>query len=92
MSAQAAAVFPDTNVFLHYRAINEVDWCALVKARPVQIMIAPMVPRELEEQRIVHPVRKVRDRATSAIKLPHKYIAETQVRDGVTLQFRLRND
>jgi hypothetical protein len=44
------AVFPDTNLFLHYRPINEIDWCALIKARPVEIKIAAVVTRELEER------------------------------------------
>jgi hypothetical protein len=40
-------VFPDTNVFLHYRAIDQIDWLMLIKARPIQIKIAPVVGREL---------------------------------------------
>jgi len=81
------AVFPDTNLFLHYRAINEIDWCALVKAHPLEIKIAPVVTRELEEQRVVHQVRRIRDRAASAIKLLQTYLQKNQVRDGVTLEF-----
>lgn len=74
------AVFPDTNLFLHYRAINEIDWCALVKAHPLEIKIAPVVTRELEEQRVVHQVRRIRDRAASAIKLLQTYLQKNQVR------------
>jgi rRNA-processing protein FCF1 len=87
MNMHMTAVFPDTNLFLHYRAINEIDWCALVKARPVEIKIAPVVTREMDEQRVVHQVRRIRDRATSSIKLLRNYIGQNQVRDGVTLQF-----
>jgi hypothetical protein len=87
MNPQAIAVFPDTNMFLHYRPVNEIDWCALVKARPVEIKIAPVVPHELEEQRVVHQLRKIRDRASTALKLLQTYLHESQVRDGVTLQF-----
>jgi hypothetical protein len=87
MSPQTTAIFPDTNLFLHYRPVNEIDWCALLKTRPVQIKIAPVVTRELEEQRIVHPVRKIRERATSAIKLLQKYIGQSHLRDGVALHF-----
>jgi rRNA-processing protein FCF1 len=87
MCNQPTAIFPDTNLFLHYRPINEIDWCVLVKARPVEIKIAAVVTRELEEQRVVHPVRKIRERATSAVKLLQKYIGQSEVRDGVSLHF-----
>src|SRR5437868_3148121 len=84
MIAQPINVFPDTNVFLHYRAIDQIDWLMLIKARPIQIKIAPVLGRELEEKRIEHSFR---DRATSAIKLLRNYIGQAQVRDGVTLEF-----
>ena len=87
MNPQTIAVFPDTNLFLHYRPVNEIDWCALVKARPVEVKIAPVVPHELEEQRVLHQLRKIRDRAGTAIKLLQTYLQKSQVRDGVTLQF-----
>jgi len=87
MSAQTTTIFPDTNLFLHYRPINEIDWCALLKSRPVQIKIAPVVPHELEQQRVVHQLRKIRDRAGSATKLLQTYLQHNHVRDGVTLEF-----
>jgi len=90
MNPQTTAVFLDTNLFLHYRPVNEIDWCALVKVRPVEIKIAPVVPHELEEQRVVHQLRKIRDRAGTAIKLLHTYLQKNQLRDGVTLQFLMK--
>src|SRR5437879_1841446 len=87
MSGQPIAIFPDTNLFLHYRSISEIDWRALIKARPVEIKIAAVVTRELEEQRVVHQSRKIRDRAGSAVKLLQTYLRQNQVRDGVTLEF-----
>jgi rRNA-processing protein FCF1 len=87
MSAQPVAIFLDTNLFLHYRPISEIDWCRLVQARPVEIKIAAVVTRELEEQRVVHQSRKIRERAGSAVKLLQSYIRQSHVRDGVPLQF-----
>src|SRR5437016_8385252 len=86
MSTQRVAVFPDTNLFLHYRPINEIDWCALIKVRPIEIKIAPVVTRELEEQRVIHQSRKIKDRAGSAVKLLQTYLRQNQVRDGATLE------
>lgn len=50
MTTESVAIFADTNLFLHYRSIDEIDWCALVKARAVVLEIAAVVTRELEEQ------------------------------------------
>jgi len=44
-------IFPDTNLFLHYRAMNEIDWCSVLGAGEVHIKIAAVVTRELEERK-----------------------------------------
>src|SRR6266513_509362 len=87
MNATKIAIFPDTNLFMHYRALNEIDWCSLLQASIVEIEIAPVVTRELEEQKTLNPSRKLKDRAATALKFLHKYLANPKVRDGVTLQF-----
>src|SRR5271157_1059564 len=89
MSATKIAIFPDTNLFLHYRPLNEIDWCSLLQSNAVEIEITPVVTRELEEQKPLNPSRKLKDRAATALRLLHKYLAKPQVRDGVTLQFLL---
>jgi hypothetical protein len=93
MSTHTIVVFPDTNLFLHYRPINEIDWCALVQARPVEIKIAAVVTRELEEQRVVHQSRRIRERAGSAVKLlqrlsvPPKYSNRSAIIEVDRLSF-----
>jgi len=87
MSTQAIAAFPDTNLFLHYRPVNEIDWCSLLHGTTVDLKIAPVVTRELEEQKIVIQVRKLKERAAGAVKLLYKYVGGTHVRDRVTLEF-----
>ena len=90
MNASKIAVFPDTNLFLHYRSLNEIDWCSLLHSSTVEIEIAPVVARELEKQKTLNPSKKLRDRAATALKLLHKHLANPQVRDGVTLQFLIK--
>ncbi len=90
MGLQRIAAFPDTNLFLHYRPVNEIDWCSLLQASAVEIKIAPVVTRELEEQKTLHQSRKLRERAATALKLLHKYLGQSQVRDGVTLEFLIK--
>jgi hypothetical protein len=87
MSEQRIAAFPDTNLFLHFRPLNEIDWCGLLQANAVEIKIAPVVTRELEEQKVINQSRKLRERAATALKLLHSYLGQSQVRQGVTLEF-----
>ena len=87
MDSQRVAIFPDTNVFLHFRPLNEIDWRTLLNAIVVEIKIAPVVTRELEQQKTFNPSRKLRDRADSSLRLLHRYLDENEVRDGATLEF-----
>jgi hypothetical protein len=87
MSVQRIAAFPDTNLFLHFRPLSEIDWCKFLQASTVEIKIAPVVTRELEEQKTLNQSRKLRERAATALKLLHGYLGHNQVRDGVTLEF-----
>ena len=73
MSVTKVDIFPDTNLFLHYRPLSEIDWCSLLQSNAVEIEIAPVVTRELEEQKTLNPSRKLRDRAATALTLLHKY-------------------
>ena len=90
MSAHPTAVFPDTNLFLHYRSLNEIDWCSLVQGSSVEIKIAPVVTRELEEQKTINQVRKLKERAATGVKLLYKYLAQKVVREAVTLEFLIK--
>ena len=93
MSAVKSVVFPDTNLFLHYRPLSAVDWCSLLQVTTVEIKIAAVVTRELEEQKTLHPSRKIRERAATALRLLHKYLGEKpprQIREGVTLDFLIK--
>src|SRR5438034_3833255 len=87
MSEPRIAAFPDTNLFMHFRPLNEIDWCGLLQASSVEIKIAPVVTRELEEQKTMNPSRKLRERAATALRLLHGYLGHGQVREAVTLEF-----
>jgi hypothetical protein len=81
-------VFPDTNIFLHFRPIAEPDWKSLVSAKAVLIQVCPTVTRELEKHKALHSVKRIRDRATTALKMLHGLLQgglPSKVRDGVEL-------
>lgn len=56
----------------------------------MEIKIAPVVTRELEEQKTVNQVRKLKERAATAVKLLYKYLAQKVVREGVSLDFVIK--
>ena len=80
--------FPDTNIFLHYRPLAELDWRSMAQGQPVRILIAPVVTRELEERKTLHSIKRIRERAAVALKMLHKFLEDglpCKVRDGVLL-------
>jgi hypothetical protein len=72
---------------MHFRPLSEIDWREFLQASSVEIKIAPVVTRELEEQKALNPSRKLRERAATAFRLLHGYLGHGQVREGVTLEF-----
>jgi PIN domain len=87
---EEVAAFPDTNVFLHYRPVPELDWHSMAHGHPVRIQIAPIVTRELEERKTFHSIKHIRERAAVALKMLHKFLEEgvpCKIRDGVLLDF-----
>ncbi|GMV17324.1 MAG: hypothetical protein AMXMBFR56_55480 [Polyangiaceae bacterium] len=43
--------YPDANVALHYRPFDEIDWCSLVDATEVEIVLTAVFLREVEQQK-----------------------------------------
>ena len=84
-----AHVFIDANTALHFRRPNEIDWCALVNARKVVLVAAPILLRELEDQKITNSSRRLRDRAADYIKWLSPFVRdpEASVRKGVSWLF-----
>jgi hypothetical protein len=68
MGVTPTKLFVDTNVLLHYKPLREIDWLGLVKEHglavdAVQVVVAAIVVREVDEQKFSHPRRTVRERA-----------------------------
>jgi hypothetical protein len=47
--AETKIVFLDTNVYLHYRRFDEVNWLDVVQAEAVRIVVPPVTTRELNK-------------------------------------------
>jgi hypothetical protein len=59
----------ETNLFLHFRPLSEIDWCGFLQVGAVEIKIARVVTRALEDQKTLNQSRKLRERAATAFKL-----------------------
>lgn len=58
----------DTNTFLHFRQFDQIDWCKLLKAKKVVLIVSPVVIKELDMKKYLAPEAKIRNRARTAIK------------------------
>jgi predicted ribonuclease YlaK len=88
---EEVAAFPDTNIFLHYRPIAELDWHSMTQGHPIRIQIAPVVTRELEQHKTFHPIKRIRNRAATALRMLHNFLEDGVpckiTRDDVWLDF-----
>lgn len=82
--------FLDTMIFLHFRQIDEVDWCRELDCEGVELVIAPVVYRQLDRHKDKHPVAALRERAKTAVSKLRSLLrhgSSANVRDDVTLTF-----
>ncbi len=81
-------LFLDTNVLLHYRRIDEIDWLSISGTDAVVLLICPIVVRELDHHKDTNPQNKLRKRAQEVISdLQSKLEGSTDIRAGVQIEF-----
>jgi len=87
-------VFIDTNIFLHYRPVDDIPWRDIVGADSVVVCVAPIVVEELDDQKDTHRLTKIRDRARKALQLIERSVEENdfEIRNGVSLQYMSEPD
>jgi len=61
-------LFLDTNIYLHYQDIEQIDWLRVVKAEAVVIVVPPITVQELNKHKYAHPRTRVRERAATIVK------------------------
>ena len=85
--------FLDTNWFLHHQFPDQVDWCRLLGAGAVEIVLAPMVVRELNKHKDSPSSPKLRRRAAEVLIKIDDLLAEhpqAALRPDVTLRYETR--
>ena len=84
----ALVVVVDTNVFLHYQSLDNIDW-SFVGASPVRIVIPIRVIEELDEKKRDRR-DSVQDRARKSLRwLSDRVLTDepvVKIRDGVTVE------
>ena len=83
-----AECFVDTNIFLHYKKLDEIDWLALANATEVVLSIPAKVISELDEKKELGATSRLRERAKDAQRDLRKWKRNGgEIRAGVTLRF-----
>lgn len=82
-------IFLDTNSALHFKRPDQIDWCALTKSKDVVLVAAPILCRELEQQKVHNASRKLRERATDYLKWLVTFVRDPNsvVRPAVKWEF-----
>jgi rRNA-processing protein FCF1 len=91
---QQLSAFLDTNTFLHFPRLDQLDWPELLQATDVLLIISPVVIRELNRHKDFPTSTKTRERAATALRILDKWSDESSpvlIRKFVELQFRVQD-
>lgn len=65
---EAVFAILDTNTFLHYASLEQIDWNEVFPDKRVVLLVCPPVIRELNKHKDTPRTPKLRDRAASALR------------------------
>lgn len=68
MAEATVHIVPDTNQSLHWKRLDQIDWLCLTGATKCVLHIAPVLLRELEEQKVHNKSEKLRERASDTVR------------------------
>lgn len=80
----------DTNIYLHCKDIEHIDWCKLLHADAVEIIVPLIVLNEIDKHKDSHPVAKIKKRARAVSKKLYEYFfnsnnEEAVIKENVTI-------
>lgn len=84
-------LFLDTNIFLHYRSFDQIDWPKVVDATAVTIVIPPVTFRELNKHKDSHSAAHIRKRAGDILKKLNRIFSD-QAEAVIKPNVRIRID
>ena len=65
---EAVFAILDTNTFLHYLSLEQIDWSDVFPGKQVVLFVCPPVIRELNKHKDAPRTAKLRDRASAALR------------------------
>jgi hypothetical protein len=80
----------DTNIALHFKRLDQIDWCELAGVAKCSLIVTPVLMRELERNKVHNPNAKLRQRAKDTISWLADRLREEdpiRLRKAVTLTF-----
>jgi hypothetical protein len=77
----ACVVFPDSNIFLHFRPLAQIDWLTVCGAKQVKLVVCLQVINELDDKK---GDTRLSERAKRAVK-DIREMRDKEIRPGVTL-------
>lgn len=80
----------DTNVYIHYRYFDSMDWLAILSADMAVLLVPVVVITELDKKKYEGSTQKERKRAQQVISRFHVLLDKSeprQLRPGVTVSF-----
>lgn len=72
-----AFVFLDSNILLHFRPPNEIDWRKLCGVKRVDLVIYPRLRTEISNHKDLHPQKPLRARAAARETQLRRWLAKT---------------
>jgi hypothetical protein len=87
------AAFVDTNTFLHFRPIPELEWLRILGSNEVTIIIVPIIIRQLDTQKDMNDRKAIRRRAASRLTWIRELLRigrHTAIREGVSVRLEPR--
>jgi hypothetical protein len=83
--------FLDTNIFLHYQPVEQIDWLSVLEAEAVTLVVSPVVIRELDRLKDgPSGTKRAKERARRALSWLSELWSEeltAVVREGVTMEY-----
>lgn len=86
-------VFIDTNILLHYRSFDEIDWLRILNVDRIEICLPSIVIQELDKHKYSSS-SKLRDKANKVIKKLHKLAdsgLKVNLKPNIDIYFELGN-
>lgn len=77
-------IFVDTNVLLHAKPLQDINW-EVLEPVPITIIVTRTNVRELDKHKDQHPKRHMRERALKALKRIEEAAAKPELRSNVML-------